>query len=66
VKTWDGFSLSLGWVVSKWVLLGYGSVTVRVYDVIEASSLRRRVCYLFNRLVKAHVLPLLSASQTKV
>jgi hypothetical protein len=33
--------LSLGWVVSKWVLLGCGSVTVRLHDVIEASSLRR-------------------------
>jgi hypothetical protein len=32
--------LSLGWVVSKWVLLGCGSVTVRLYDAIEASSLR--------------------------
>jgi hypothetical protein len=58
--------LSLGWVVSKWVLLGCGSVMVRLRDVIEASSLRRRVCYLFNRLAKAHVLPLLSASQTMV
>jgi hypothetical protein len=58
--------LSLGWVVSKWVLLGCGSVTVRLHDAIEASSLRRRVRYLFSRLVKLHVLPLLSASQTKV
>jgi hypothetical protein len=33
--------LSLGWVMSKWVLLGCGSVTVRLRDVIEASSLRR-------------------------
>jgi hypothetical protein len=32
--------LSLGWVVSKWVLLGCGSVTVRLRDAIEASSLR--------------------------
>jgi hypothetical protein len=51
--TWDGFLLSLGWVVSKWVLLGSGSVTVKLCDAIEASSLRRRVCYLFTRLVKA-------------
>jgi hypothetical protein len=58
--------LSLGWVVSKWVLLGCGSVMVRLHDAIEASSLRRRVHYLFTRLVKAQVLPLLSASQTKV
>jgi hypothetical protein len=33
--------LSFGWVVSKWVLLGCGSVMVRLRDVIEASSLRR-------------------------
>jgi hypothetical protein len=33
--------LSLGWVMSKWVLLVCGSVTVRLRDVIEASSLRR-------------------------
>jgi hypothetical protein len=45
--------LSLGWVVSKWVLLGCGLVTVRLRDAIEASSLRRRVCYLFTRFVKA-------------
>jgi hypothetical protein len=30
--------LSLGWVVSKWVLLGCGSVTVRLHDAIEDSS----------------------------
>jgi hypothetical protein len=30
-----GFWSSLGWVVSKWVLLGCGSVTVRLCDVIE-------------------------------
>jgi hypothetical protein len=41
VETWDGFLLSHDWVVSKWVLLGCGSVTVRLRDVIEASSLRR-------------------------
>jgi hypothetical protein len=33
--------LSLGWVVSKWVLLGCGSVMVRLCDAIEAISLRR-------------------------
>jgi hypothetical protein len=66
VETWDGFLLSLGWVVSKWVLLGCGSVMERLRDAIEDSSLRRRVRYLFTRLVKAHVLPLLSTSQTKV
>jgi hypothetical protein len=33
--------LNLSWVVSKWVLLGCGSVTVRLHDAIEASSLRR-------------------------
>jgi hypothetical protein len=58
--------LSLGWVMSKWVLLGRGSVTMSLRDVIEASSLRRQVHYLFTRLVKAQVLPLLSVSQTKV
>jgi hypothetical protein len=31
----------LGWDMSKWTLLGCGSVTVRLRDVIEASSLRR-------------------------
>jgi hypothetical protein len=66
VETWDEFLLSLGWVVSKWVLLGCGSVTVRLRDVIEASSLRSLVRYLFARLVKTQVLPLLSASETKV
>jgi hypothetical protein len=53
VETWDGFLLSLGWVVSKWVLLGCGSVTVGLHDAIEVISLRRRVHYLFTRLVKA-------------
>jgi hypothetical protein len=33
--------LSLGWVVSKWVLLGCGSVTVRLRNAIETSFLRR-------------------------
>jgi hypothetical protein len=47
------FLLSLGWVVSKWILLGCGSVTVRLRDAIEASSLRSRVRYLFARMVKA-------------
>jgi hypothetical protein len=47
------FLLSLGWVVLKWILLGCGSVTVRLRDVIEASSLRSRVHYLFARMVKA-------------
>jgi hypothetical protein len=31
--------LSLGWVVSKWVLLGCGSITMRLRDAIEAISL---------------------------
>jgi hypothetical protein len=31
----------LGWDMSKWILLGCGSVTVRLCDTIEASSLRR-------------------------
>jgi hypothetical protein len=47
------FWLSLGWVVSKWILLGCGSVTVRFRDVIEASSLRSQVRYLVARMVKA-------------
>jgi hypothetical protein len=51
--------------VSKWILLGCGSITVRLRDAIEASSLRSRVHYLL-RLVKAEILPLLSASETKV
>jgi hypothetical protein len=66
VETWDGFLLSLGWVVSKWVLLGCGSVTVRIRDANKATSLRSRVHYLFARLVTAQVLPLLSVSQTMV
>jgi hypothetical protein len=66
VETWDGVLLSLDWVVSKWVLLGCGSVTVRLCDAIEASSLRSRVRYLFARLVNTHVLPLLSMSEVKV
>jgi hypothetical protein len=47
------FLLSLGWVVSKWNLLGCGSVTLSLHDAIEASSLRSRVHYLFARMVKA-------------
>jgi hypothetical protein len=31
----------LGWDMSKWVSLGCESVTVRLHDAIEASSLRR-------------------------
>jgi hypothetical protein len=33
--------LSIGWVVLNWVLLGCGSVMVKLRDAIEASSLRR-------------------------
>jgi hypothetical protein len=67
VETWDGFFLlSLGWVVSKWVLLGCGSVTVRLRNAIEASSMRSLVRYMLAGLVKAQVLPLLSMSETKV
>jgi hypothetical protein len=40
-ETWDGFLLSLGWFVLKWVLLGCGSVMVRLCDVIEVISLSR-------------------------
>jgi hypothetical protein len=60
------FCLVLVGLCRSGFLLGCGSVTVRFCDVIEASSLRRRVRYLFTRLVKAQVLPLLSVSQTKV
>jgi hypothetical protein len=31
----------LGWDMLKWILLGCGSVMVRLRDAIEASSLRR-------------------------
>jgi hypothetical protein len=31
----------LGWDMSKWILLGCGSFTVRLRDAIEACSLRR-------------------------
>jgi hypothetical protein len=37
--TWDDFWLSLGWVVSKWVLLDCGSVMVRLRDAIETVTL---------------------------
>jgi hypothetical protein len=37
------YLLSLCWVVSKWILVGCGSVMVRLRDAIEASSLRSRV-----------------------
>jgi hypothetical protein len=47
------FLLRPGWVVSKWILLGCGLVTVRLCDAIEASSLRSRARYLFARMVKA-------------
>jgi hypothetical protein len=47
------FLLSIGWVVLKWILLGCGSVMVRLCDAIEASSLRSRVRYLFARMDKA-------------
>jgi hypothetical protein len=47
------FLLSHGWVVTMWILLGCGSVTVRLCDAIEANSLRSRVHYLFARMVKA-------------
>jgi hypothetical protein len=33
--TWDLVWLSLGFGLSKWVSLGYGSVTVRLRDAIE-------------------------------
>jgi hypothetical protein len=33
--------LSIGWVVLNWVLLGCGSVMVKLRDAIKASSLRR-------------------------
>jgi hypothetical protein len=36
-----GLWSSFGWVMSKWILLGCRSVTVRLRDAIEASSLRR-------------------------
>jgi hypothetical protein len=65
VETCDGFLLCLGWVISMWVLLGCGLATARLRDAIEDSSLRSRVRYLFARLVKAHVLPLLASSNNK-
>jgi hypothetical protein len=33
--------VKFGWVMSKWILLGCGSVTVKLRVAIEASSLRR-------------------------
>jgi hypothetical protein len=33
--TWDGFWLSFGWVMSKWALLGCGSIMVRLRGAIE-------------------------------
>jgi hypothetical protein len=35
VEAYDGFWSSLGSVVSKWVLLGCGLVTVKLRDAIE-------------------------------
>jgi hypothetical protein len=40
-ETWGGFWLSFGWVVSKWALLGCGSVLVRLRCTIEIVILRR-------------------------
>jgi hypothetical protein len=34
IRTWDGFGL-VWLVLSKWVSLGYGSVTVKLCDAIE-------------------------------
>jgi hypothetical protein len=48
VETWDGFWSCLGCVVSKWVLLGCGSVTVRLRDVIEVvpfEEMSKLPCY---------------------
>jgi hypothetical protein len=39
--TWDLVWLSLGLGLSKWVLLGCGSVTVRLCEAIKAVTLRR-------------------------
>jgi hypothetical protein len=36
----------LGWVVSKWALLGCGSVMVRLCGMIEIVSLKMLNCYL--------------------
>jgi hypothetical protein len=47
------FLLSHSWVVSKWILLGCGLVTIRLCDAIEPSSLRSRVHYSFATMVKA-------------
>jgi hypothetical protein len=48
-------SWNLRWVwfvLSKWVSLGCGSVTVRLRDAIEVVTLRSSSCYLFTRLTK--------------
>jgi hypothetical protein len=64
---------NLGWVFVKsrlgCVKVGFIRLWVshgEAPDAIEASSLRSQVRYLFARLVKAQVLPLLFASETKV
>jgi hypothetical protein len=53
METWNGFSVKswLGCVEVDFIRCG--SVMVRLCDVIEASSLRSQVCYLFARMVKA-------------
>jgi hypothetical protein len=50
---WVFSRLNPHWVVSKWILLGCGSVMVRFHDAIEATSLRSQVHYLFARMVEA-------------
>jgi hypothetical protein len=51
-------SWNLGWVwfsqvLSKWVLLGCGSITVRLHDAMEVILLRRWGCYLLTRILRA-------------
>jgi hypothetical protein len=53
VETYDEFWLSLGWVMSKWVLLGYDSATVSLRDAITVVTFEEMSSLLFTRLVKA-------------
>jgi hypothetical protein len=41
--------------LSKWILLGYGSVTVRLHDAIEVKTLRR-YCDLSTSILKVWLL----------
>jgi hypothetical protein len=51
--TCDGFWLNLWLGCVKLGLLGCGSITVRLYDVIEIVIFEKMSCYLITRILKA-------------